>query len=164
MVIFRDNRKDSEEEIKNDFVEVPRDIKKYVLGRSRCEIDEIEKKSRASIRSQSIKEEGFWISGNKIQRECAKKLITEKVVGCVKKCFVTLFLKKKNKQASKQTNKDHARRLGDSEDIKQNNILSIKSEALLQVWPSYNSTLTAYTVLDKNVEKNQLTLPCLVSR
>ena len=65
MVIFRDNRKDSEEEIKNDFVEVPRDIKKYVLGRSRCGIDEIEKKSRASIRSQSIKEEGFWISGNK---------------------------------------------------------------------------------------------------
>ena len=121
MVIFRDNRKDSEEEIKNDFVEVPRDIKKYVLGRSRCGIDEIEKKSRASIRSQSIKEEGFWISGNKIQRECAKKLITEKVVGCVKKCFVTLFLKKK-KQTSKQTNKDHARRLGDSEDIKQNNI------------------------------------------
>ena len=117
MVIFRDNRKDSEEEIKNDFVEVPRDIKKYVLGRSRCGIDEIEEKSRASIRSQSIKEEGFWISGNKIQRECAKKLITEKVVGSVKKCFVTLFLKK-----NKQTNKDHARRLGDSEDIKQNNI------------------------------------------
>ena len=117
MVIFHDNRKDSEEEIKNDFVEVPRDIKKYVLGRSRCGIDEIEKKSRASIRSQSTKEEGFWIRGNKIQRECAKKLITEKVVGCVKKCFVTLFLKKK-----KQTDKDHARRLGDSEDIKQNNI------------------------------------------
>ena len=104
MVIFRDNRKDSEEEIKNDFVEVPRDIKKYVLGRSRCGINEIEKKSRASIRSQSIKEEGFWISGNKIKRECAKKLITEKAVGCVKKCFVSLFLKK-NKQTSKQAKK-----------------------------------------------------------
>ena len=116
MVIFRDNRNDNEEEIKNDFVEVPRDIKKYVLGRSRCGIDETEKKSRASIRSQSVKEEGFWISGNKIQRECAKKLITEKVVGCVKKCFVSLFLEKK------KTNKDHARRLGDSEDILQNNI------------------------------------------
>ena len=81
-------------------MEVPRDIKKYVLGRSRCGIDEIEKKSRASIRSQSIKEDGFWISGNKIQRECAKKLITEKVVGCVKKYFVGLFLKK---QTNKQT-------------------------------------------------------------
>ena len=109
MVIFRDNRKDSEEEIKNDFVEVPRDIKKYLLGRSRCGIDEIAKKSRASIRSQSIKEEGFWISGNKIQRECAKKLITEKVVGCVKKCFVSLFLKKKtNKQTNKQKNKQRS--------------------------------------------------------
>lgn len=101
MIIFRDNRKDSEEEIKSDFVEVPRDIKKYVRGRSGCGIDEIEKKSRASICSQSIKEEGFWISGNKLQRECAKKLITEKVVGCVKKCCVSLFLKKKtNKQRS----------------------------------------------------------------
>jgi len=158
LVIFRDNRKDSEEEeIKNDFVEVPRDIKKYVLGRSRCGIDEIEKKSRASIRSQSIKEEGFWISGNKIQRECAKKLITEKVVGCVKKCFVSLFLKKK------QTNKDHARRLGDSEDINQNNIYPLSQRHSCKFGLS-TKVRSQPTILDKNVEKNQSTLPCLVSR
>lgn len=65
---------------KSEFVEVARDLKRYVIGRSGCVIHEIMDKSGARVSTQSKEEEGFTISGNQEQRECAKKLILQKVV------------------------------------------------------------------------------------
>ena len=65
---------------KSEFVEVSRDLKRYVIGRSGCVIHEIMDKSGARVSTQSKEEEGFTISGNQEQRECAKKLILQKVV------------------------------------------------------------------------------------
>lgn len=60
---------------KSEFVKVARDSKGYVIGRGRRVINEIMDKSGATVSTQSKEEEGFTISGNQEQRECAKKLI-----------------------------------------------------------------------------------------
>ena len=48
-------------------------------------IHEIMDKSGARVSTQSKEEEGFTISGNQEQRECAKKLILQKVVSRYRK-------------------------------------------------------------------------------
>ena len=68
---------------KSEFVKVARDLKGYVIGRRGCVINEIMDKSGATVSTQSKEEEGFTISGNQEQRECAKKLILQKVVSTV---------------------------------------------------------------------------------
>ena len=70
---------------KSEFVKVARDLKGYVIGKGRRVINEIMDKSGATVSTQSKEEEGFTISGNQEQRECAKKLILQKVVSRYRK-------------------------------------------------------------------------------
>ena len=70
----------SREEIGSDFVEVSRDLKKYVIGRGGCVIEEIRRTSGARVNTRSMEEEGFTVNGNEKQRACAKRLILQKVV------------------------------------------------------------------------------------
>ena len=72
----------SREEIESEFVEVSRDLKKYVLGRDGCVIEKIKRISRARVTTRSREEEGFTVIGNERQRTCAKRLILETVVSC----------------------------------------------------------------------------------
>lgn len=74
-----------EESQKSEFVKVARDLKGYVIGGRGCVINEIMDKSGATVSTQSKEEEGFTISGNQEQRECAKKLILQKVVSRYRK-------------------------------------------------------------------------------
>ena len=74
-----------EESQNSEFVKVARDLKGYVIGRRGCVINEIMDKSGATVSTQSKEEEGFTISGNQEQRECAKKLILQKVVSRYRK-------------------------------------------------------------------------------
>ena len=70
----------SREEIGSDFVEVSRDLKKYVIGRGGCMIQEIRQKSGARVDSQSKEEDGFIVYGDEEQRACARRLIEQKLV------------------------------------------------------------------------------------
>ena len=72
---------------KSEFVKVARDLKGYVIGSRGCVINEIMDKSGATVSTQSKEEEGFTISGNQEQRECAKKLILQKVVSRYRKMW-----------------------------------------------------------------------------
>ena len=65
---------------KSEFVEVPRNLKRYVIGTGGVVIKEISQKSGARVTSQSMEEEGFTISGSQEQRIWARRLIIEKVV------------------------------------------------------------------------------------
>ena len=71
---------------KSEFVEVARDLKRFVIGRSGCVLKEIMDKSGARVSTRSKEEEGFTISGSQEQRECAKELILKKVVSRYRKC------------------------------------------------------------------------------
>ena len=68
-----------EQRRKSEFVEVPRNLKRYVIGTGGVVIKEISQKSGARV-SQTMEEEGFTINGNQEQRACARRLILEKVV------------------------------------------------------------------------------------
>ena len=68
-----------EQRRKSEFVEVPRNLKRYVIGTGGVVIKEISQKSGARV-SQTMEEEGFTISGNQEQRARARQLILEKVV------------------------------------------------------------------------------------
>ena len=65
---------------KSEFVEVSRNLKRYVIGTGGVVIKEISQKSGARVTSQNMEEEGFTISGSQEQRACARRLILEKVV------------------------------------------------------------------------------------
>ena len=69
-----------EQREKSEFVEVPRNLKRYVIGTGGVVIKEISQKSGARVTSQSMEEEGFTISGSQKQRIWARRLIIEKVV------------------------------------------------------------------------------------
>ena len=68
-----------EQRRKSEFVEVPRNLKRYVIGTGGVVIKEISQKSGARV-SQTMEEEGFTIGGNQEQRARARQLILEKVV------------------------------------------------------------------------------------
>lgn len=68
------------EEMGNEFVEVSKEMKGHVIGRGGSRLHEIMRKSGASIDSHSRDVGGFTVSGDREQRECAKRLILEKVV------------------------------------------------------------------------------------
>ena len=53
-----------------------------MIGKGGCTIKEIMKSSGAFIRAEKD-DEGFTVSGDKAQRECAKRRILEKVVSRV---------------------------------------------------------------------------------
>lgn len=62
-----------------EFVPVPKELKGYVIGKGGSVIKAIEEKSGAKV-STPRELEGFRISGDEEQRECARRLILEKVV------------------------------------------------------------------------------------
>ena len=62
-----------------DFVDVPQDLKGYVIGTRGNIVRSIMERSRAKVYSYGD-EKGFWVKGTKEQREDAKKLILEMVV------------------------------------------------------------------------------------
>ena len=60
---------------------VPGDLKGHLIGKGGCVIKEIISSSGAQIRSSKRRDEDlFLIIGTTEQRECAKKLITKKLV------------------------------------------------------------------------------------
>ena len=63
-----------------DFVDVPQDLKRYVIGTGGNTLRSIQERSGTKVYSLSRAEEGFWIKGTKEQREYAKTLILEMVV------------------------------------------------------------------------------------
>ena len=63
-----------------DFVHVPKDLKRFVIGAKGSIIKSIEERSEARVSSLSRDEEGFRVSGTREERDLAKKLILEKVV------------------------------------------------------------------------------------
>ncbi|XP_068691125.1 uncharacterized protein [Montipora foliosa] len=69
-----------EEEIA-DFVDVPDDLMRHVIGTGGNTLRSIQERSGAKMLSLSRAEEGFWVSGTKEQREYAKRLILEMVEG-----------------------------------------------------------------------------------
>ena len=64
-------------------MKVRKDLKGYVIGRDGCSIKEIMKSSGALITSPRRNDEGFFVRGDAGQRNCAKRLILEKVVSAV---------------------------------------------------------------------------------
>lgn len=62
------------------FVEVPKDLKGYVIGKGGYKKNEIMQQSGAIIRSLSREEEGFTVIGNAEQIERATMLMLETVV------------------------------------------------------------------------------------
>ncbi|XP_068741446.1 uncharacterized protein [Montipora capricornis] len=63
-----------------EFVDVPQDLKGYVIGTRGNIVRSIMERSRAKVYSYGD-EKGFWVKGTKEQREDAKKLILEMVEG-----------------------------------------------------------------------------------
>ena len=68
------------DEMESEFLEVPVQLKGYVIGKSGRTINEIRQNSGARVYSLSKEEGGFTITGDEEQRTCAKRLIMEKVV------------------------------------------------------------------------------------
>ena len=66
-----------------EFVTVPNNLKGYVIGKDGCTIKEIMKSSGAKISSPRRQDDGFLVKGDAGQRECAKRLILEKVVSAM---------------------------------------------------------------------------------
>lgn len=66
--------------MEREFVRVPKDLKCYVIGRGGSVVKEIQEISGARVFSQAKDTEGFTVSGNEVQRACAKRLILERVV------------------------------------------------------------------------------------
>ncbi|XP_068694045.1 uncharacterized protein [Montipora foliosa] len=69
------------EEEMEDFVHVPRDLKRFVIGAKGSTVKSIQERSGAIVCSRSSNEEGFRVSGTREERELAKKLILEQVEG-----------------------------------------------------------------------------------
>ena len=63
-----------------DFVDVPEDLKRHVIGTGGNTLRSIQERSGAKVFSLSRAEEGFWVKGTKEQRKYAKNLILEMVV------------------------------------------------------------------------------------
>lgn len=74
----------------SEFIEVPVDLKRYVIGEHGCVITEIRQNSGALVDPLTKADEGFLVSGDEEQRACAKRLILEKVVS-LRKCALSLF-------------------------------------------------------------------------
>ena len=68
------------EEEMEDFVHVPRDLKRFVIGAKGSTVKSIQERSGARVCSRSSNEEGFRVSGTREERELAKNLILEQVV------------------------------------------------------------------------------------
>ena len=68
------------EEEGDEFVGVPKNMKKIVTGRRRQVLEQIEQKSAANINSMRRDDEGYIIVGYERQRARARRLIKEKVV------------------------------------------------------------------------------------
>ena len=67
--------------IEPEYFAVPGDWKGHLIGKGGCVIKEIKSSSGAQIRSPNGRDEDFFlIIGTTEQRECAKKLITKKLV------------------------------------------------------------------------------------
>ncbi|XP_068688927.1 uncharacterized protein [Montipora foliosa] len=62
-----------------DFVDVPQNLKCYVIGQQGNTIRSIQKTSGAKVYTQSRAQEGFLVEGTKEQRQYAKNLILEMV-------------------------------------------------------------------------------------
>ena len=77
-------KEQSTEKIYSEFVEVPQDMKRYVIGKGGYMLQEIMQMCGARVFSESWDEEGFTVSGNKGQIANAKKLILKKMVSCKK--------------------------------------------------------------------------------
>jgi len=61
---------------------VPKNSKGYVIGPDGKVVKKIQQKSGARVVTKPRNEDGFTVTGNEEQRACAKKLISQKVVGC----------------------------------------------------------------------------------
>ena len=71
-----------ESPIEEEFVQVPKNLKGYVIGMGGIVIKKIQQESGAKVVSKRKNEDGFIVTGNEEQRAHAKKLISQKVVGC----------------------------------------------------------------------------------
>ena len=74
-------KKQNKEPIESEFVEVFSAFKGRVIGTGGRFVKEMMKESGAII-STTKEDEGFTVSGNAVQRTCAKRLILERVVSC----------------------------------------------------------------------------------
>ena len=72
-------KKQNNEAVESELVEVQSDLKGHVIGKGGCNIGEIKAKSGAKISSRRD-EDSFLIRGDTEQRALAKSLILEKVV------------------------------------------------------------------------------------
>lgn len=70
-----------EPEKEEEFVHVPKNLKRFVIGMGGIVVKAIEMTSGAAVVTMPGDDEGFTVIGNEEQRACAKKLISEKVVG-----------------------------------------------------------------------------------
>ena len=61
---------------------MPANLKGYVIGFGGSVVKKIQKESGASVVTKPRNEDGFIVTGNEEQRASAKKLISQKVVGC----------------------------------------------------------------------------------
>ena len=74
-------KKQNKEPIESEFVEVFSAFKGRVIGTDGRFVKEMMKESGAII-STTKEDEGFTVSGDAVQRACAKRLILERVVSC----------------------------------------------------------------------------------
>ena len=61
---------------------MPKNLKGYVIGMGGTVIKKIQRESGAKVVAKPKNEDGFTVTGNEEQRAHAKKLISQKVVGC----------------------------------------------------------------------------------
>ena len=61
---------------------MPKNLKGYVIGIGGSVVKKIQQESGATVVAKPKNEDGFTVTGNEEQRACAKKLISQKVVGC----------------------------------------------------------------------------------
>ena len=66
--------------MQSEFLHVPKDLKRFVIGRGGKTVQGIIQRSGASVSAGSRDVEGFTIAGDEKQRACAKRLILEVVV------------------------------------------------------------------------------------
>lgn len=66
--------------MQREYVRVSKEFKGHVIGKGGCVLEDIRQRSGATIRSASVEEEGFTVSGYAEEIACAKRLILEKVV------------------------------------------------------------------------------------
>ena len=61
---------------------MPKNLKGYVIGFGGTVIKKIQQESGAKVVTKPKNEDGFTVTGNEKQRAHAKKLISQKMVGC----------------------------------------------------------------------------------